>query len=144
MSRSVSCYINCARVPSLFVAASKIKMSRQITLGRLALKYYKQSIPHRDTMMQWRKWKHLILFQLKIYLIAFYLQIFNSKLYSFQNCQKYRCSNFEYYSHDVFNQKREIRLGKSSFNVKRGGGGEWGGGGVPKRPAQSVSTTKTL
>ena len=40
---------NCARAPSLFVAVSEVKMSRQTTLGRFG---FKKSISHRNSVME--------------------------------------------------------------------------------------------
>ena len=42
-------FYNCARAPSLFVAVSEVKISRQTTLGRFGLK---KSISHRNRVME--------------------------------------------------------------------------------------------
>ena len=41
--------LHCARAPSLFVAVSEDKMSRQTTLGRFG---FNKSISHRNTVME--------------------------------------------------------------------------------------------
>ena len=40
--------LHCARAPSLFVAVSKAKMSRQTTLGRFD---FEKSIAHRNSVL---------------------------------------------------------------------------------------------
>ena len=41
--------LHCASAPSLFVAVSEVKMSRQMTLGRFG---FKKSISHRNSVME--------------------------------------------------------------------------------------------
>ena len=46
--------LHCARAPSLFVAVSKAKMSRQTTLGRFD---FEKSIAHRNSEIEMKREK---------------------------------------------------------------------------------------
>ena len=49
IKNSAAITLHCARAPSLFVAVSEVKMSRQTTLGRFG---FKKSISHRNSVME--------------------------------------------------------------------------------------------
>ena len=78
--RSVSRYIKyCALAPSLFVAVSEVKFSRQTTLGRFG---FKKSISHRNTVME-TKVPNFV--KLKTYNCIVFTDFQHTKLYPFQN-----------------------------------------------------------